>query len=210
MNLIAILFVCCGTDFVGHSTEDIIESLRKAEIAFNKDVQSLRESYAEKVKQTQDKYVEERGKIDKQCIESMTRIRDAAAKNANLETANKAQLTIDELSKSVIVAPEVKHESPPVAVDFSGTWIGQWDNTNKMEFRINAENVLEHVLSETNSHRSKIVTKNGRALVLDGMWQDFELIRRGERLIVLGWTKKENLHPMFDQPDHVAILTKQK
>ena len=192
------------------SVDDIVAMMQKAESDYVQKMQAAAESFKSEVNQARLKYIEERQKINQQLFNSLKEIRDTASKNVDLETANRAQKEIDALEKESIQPPAIQVQPKKMKRTFAGNWEGQWDNSNELKLQITENNVVHHILSEDNTVRARIETKNGRSLVINDKWQDFELIRQGDRLIVLGWTKDGKHHPMLNQPDHVAILFKKK
>ena len=188
--------------------DDIVESMQRAESDYTQKVQTAVESFKSEANKAKLKYVEERRKINGDLLKSLKEIRDRASKNVDLETANKAQKEIDNAEKESLEPPIKKEEPKKNVRDFEGTWEGQWDNSNELKLEITENNIVNHILGDDNVIRTKIETKNGRSLVINDKWQDFELIRKGNRLVVLGWSKSEKRHPMLTQPDHVAILFK--
>lgn len=205
-NFIAMLFLAGGTGVVG--LEDVNELVEQAQQSYDKDMKALVQNYKDSVNQTREKYVEERKKISSEMTETLEAIRDQASKDVDLETANDAQ-------EAIKAAKNDDHEPPKVEVgpkkkrkDYTGTWEGQWDNSNALKFTVTEDNTVYHHLNEDNKIRARLTIKDGRSLVLGGKWQDFEFIRKGNRMIVLGWSKSGNRHPMLNQPDHVAILFK--
>ena len=62
---------------------------------------------------------------------------------------------------------------------------------------------------DSSSFTGKVTIRGGRVLVFSYKHEDWELIRAGSRLIVLGWTKKDGRDPLQNLPNHIAILNLQ-
>ena len=87
-----------------------------------------------------------------------------------------------------------------------GDWQGHWGTSvNRLALSIDGNGHGKHL---------KLHFIDGRILMLgEPVHENLELIPRGDRLIVLGWTGsygRINRDPFKDQPNHVAILRRVK
>lgn len=139
----------------------------------------------------------------------LEKARAEASKNDKLDDAVKIRESMVEL-KQVNVSRVGKSKTPDVAVNGDlrvvlGRWQGAWGTTgNELLITISEDGTLQY-----QADRLKLAMQNNRLLAVGATHQNFELIPSGSRLIVLGWTVSNQRNPLTDQPDHVAILTRE-
>ena len=100
---------------------------------------------------------------------------------------------------------ELEPEPPTDFKTIAGDWVVTFGTSGK---------TFSFSITPTGKHANgQIEIRNGRFLDIgDGVHQDTEYIRRGDELIVLGWTARAGRSPLYvgnnavlSQPDHVGI-----
>lgn len=197
---------CAWSDADGQ--EKIREAVRKRDDA----VQTLDGFYKRRMDQLEQEFVASVTKLNRSFIEKLEALKVQAAKDVELEAANKIDGMIKETESAETEIPETdvtatsQDEPEP---DFRGNWIGKW-GTNSRTLRVvvlkdNKVKVIDHL---GKIQESEITKNNDRYLILKMDHHDLELVRAGDRLVVLGWSKSRDRHVMVDPANLMAVLGK--
>jgi hypothetical protein len=207
-RIVCCVFVWLGVGSVCVGQTGGADDIRNAEQTHRESVWALNSFYKQKMQQLETEFVNEANRIRGDFLKSMESLRDTATKALDLETANKVEQKIKQITDTKIKLPG-KDDKPATAPqpDFTGVWIGQWGtNSRSLRLEILDDNSVKMIDNQGKIQELTMSKSNDRYLVLKADHHELELIRQDDRLIVLGWSKVKDRHILVDPPNLMAIL----
>ena len=198
--------VCCGNAVVAGAYDEVSDALRKK----NDAVKTLDRFYQRRMDELELDFLANAKLIQKEISKTLATLKSRAAQAVDLETANKINERLVEIQSTKLEPPkinETKESVPDMGPDFSGSWIGKWGTNNRsLRLVIGKDNKIKIIDSRGEIQELQVSKAGVRYLVVKTDHHDLELIRQGDRLVVLGWSKSKDRHIMVDPPNLMAVL----